>query len=164
MSETAIDVEVVELTTAVEMTELALDVAVTEPAIEVSHEEVAVEVLLAGPAGPRGADGSGAIEMPFGYGDATPRLITTVPAGKFVYEVDLIITTAFNGVGAALAVGDAGIADRLLAIAENAPGTLGTYTTHPNVAYLVGTAVNLTITPGAGASQGAGIVRLIVQQ
>lgn len=163
MTETAVDVELVELTVAVQVADLALDVEITEPVIEVSHEEAAVEVLLAGPQGPRGAD-AGAIEIPFAYGDATPELITTVPAGKFVYEVDIIITTAFNGVGAALAVGDVAIPDRLLAATENAPGTAGTYSTHPNVAYIVSTAVNLTITPGAGASQGAGIVRLIIQQ
>lgn len=164
MSETAIEVDVIEQAIEVALQESVLAVAIAESVIEVTQEETNVEVLLAGPAGPRGADGSGAIEIPFAYGDATPLFITTVPAGKFVYEVALIITEAFNGAGATLAVGDAGIADRLMTVTDNAPSVPGTYMTHPNVAYLGNTAVTLTITPGAGASQGAGIVRLIIQQ
>lgn len=165
MSETALDIEVTEQTVVVEVRETALDVAITESVVEVSQHESVIEALLSGPMGPQGASGTGAaLEIPFAYGDATPKFITTAASGKLVYEASVLITETFNGAGAALVIGDAGIADRLLAATENDPGTLGTYTTHPNIVYLVDTVINLTITPGAGASQGAGLLTLAMQQ
>ena len=94
----------------------------------------------------------------FAWGDASPKQLLTVPAGRRVLTVRLIVDTAFDGAGAALAVGDAGDPGRLLAAAENDPGTPGTYAAHPAVLYGADTALTLTITPGAGASQGAGAV------
>ena len=168
MTETAIDVSLVDLTTSVEVTDLAIDVEITEPTIQVTHDEVAVEVQHAGPAGPAGQDGvdgvGAALETNFAYGDATPKTIVAVAAGKFIYQVDLLITEAFNGAGASLQVGDIGMANRLMSAAENDPSTLGTYSTHPNVAYIGSTDVLLTIIPGAGASSGTGILRLLIQQ
>lgn len=93
----------------------------------------------------------------FAWGDASPKPLLTVPAGSRVLSVRLIVDTAFDGAGAALTVGD-GDPDRLLAAGENDPGTPGSYAAHPAVLYGADTALTLTITPGAGASQGAGAV------
>lgn len=104
------------------------------------------------------------VEVNFAYGDATPAAITTALAGKLVYGVSIHIKTPFDGIGAALTVGDAGQVDRLMAAAENAPGQVGSNTTTPALAYAVDTPLILSITPGAGATQGAGLIIIEVQQ
>lgn len=104
------------------------------------------------------------VEMNFAYGDATPATIATAIAGKLVYGVGLHIKTPFDGVGATLRVGDAGQLDRLMTTAENAPGQVGSSTTTPAHAYGADTQILLSITPGAGATTGSGVVILHIQQ
>lgn len=118
----------------------------------------------AGATGPAGPPGAAAVEIAFAYGDATPVALTTVTAGKLVYGVDIHIRTPFDGSGAALTVGDAGDMARLMAANENDPTAVGSYTTTPAYAYGSDTGLTLSITPGAGASQGAGILVLYIQQ
>lgn len=117
----------------------------------------------AGAQGPAGPAGSITLEFPFAFGDATPATVTTATANKVIYGVQVHITTAFDGVGAALVVGDAGQADRLMAAQENDPFVAGSYTTSPAHAYGVGTNILLGITAGAGATQGAGILIVSIQ-
>lgn len=132
----------------------------------VVREEIVevIEVAAQGPAGPPGASGAGSIEIAFAFGDATPKVLLTAPANKTVYGAGLHIHTAFNGTGAALSIGDAGDPARLMAATANAPDQVASYLTSPNHRYGVPTALILTITPGGGATQGAGIVSLQVQQ
>jgi len=118
----------------------------------------------AGATGPAGPPGAAAVEIAFAYGDATPVALTTATAGKLVYGVDIHIRTAFDGSGAALTVGDAGDTARLMAANENDPTAVGSYTTTPAYAYGSDTGLTLSITPGAGASQGAGVLVLYIQQ
>jgi|GEM_PF-4884772 len=108
---------------------------------------------------------SGGIEFfyPFDFGDATPTTLCTVAAGKRVLEAEISITTAFNGAGAGLSIGDADSVGNLMPVAFNAPDTAGTYSASPNYLYAVATVVHLYITPGAGATQGNGVVRLKIQ-
>ena len=135
----------------------------------VVHEEV-VELLEvaaqgpAGPPGPAGASGAGAVEIAFAFGDATPKTLVTAGAGKLAYRVAIHISTAFDGSGATLQIGDAGDPARLMAASQNLPGEVGSYETNPNHRYAGSTVLLLTITPGGGVSQGAGIVTLQVQQ
>ena len=117
-----------------------------------------------GPTGPAGPPGSVAVEATFAFGDATPAAITTALAGKLVYGVELYIKTPFDGVGAQVVVGDAGQADRLMAANENDLLTVGGNHTTPAHAYVVDTPILLSITPGAGATQGAGVIVLRIQQ
>lgn len=109
------------------------------------------------------SSGSAAVEINFAFGDATPSAITTAAAGKLIYGVSLHIKTPFDGTGAALTVGDAGQFDRLMTSAENDPYTVGGNESHPSYAYGTNTAVVLSITPGAGATQGAGVLILYIQ-
>lgn len=105
------------------------------------------------------------LEIPFSWGDATPKLLALVATGKLVSEVSIILTTTFNGVGATLAIGSTGSPpEDLMARAQNDPAALATYRTNPNKVYGVATNIYLTIAPGAGASQGAGLVKLVIQQ
>lgn len=127
-------------------------------------------VVAAGQQGPQGLmglpgpAGGAAIEVAFSYGDATPVSAATVLAGKLVYGVQIHIRVPFNGTGAALTVGDAGDTERLMAAADNDPSAIGGYTTTPAYAYGSDTGLTLSITPGVGASQGAGVLVLYIQQ
>lgn len=127
-------------------------------------------VVAAGQQGPQGLmglpgpAGGAAIEVAFSYGDATPVSAATALAGKLVYGVQIHIRVPFNGTGAALTVGDAGDTARLMAAVDNDPTAVGSYTTTPAYAYGSDTGLTLSITPGAGASQGAGVLVLYIQQ
>ncbi len=114
--------------------------------------------------GPQGPAGGAAIEVAFAYGDATPVAAATALTGRLVYGVQIHIRVPFDGIGAALTVGDAGDTDRLMAAADNDPTAVGSYTTTPAYAYGSDTGLTLGITPGAGASQGAGVLVLYIQQ
>lgn len=145
-------------------------VGVTEPAGFVVSEQRDVQVLSvgsqgpAGPPGPPGPTGAASVEFNFAFGDATPATVVIVPAGKLVYGVQIHIRVPFDGVGAALVVGDAAQADRLMKANENDVSSVGGNTTAPAHAYAVDTQVLLGITPGAGATQGSGILILNIQQ
>ena len=123
-------------------------------------EIAVVTVGEAGPPGPAGPPGSaaGTYQANFAYGDASPAIVATVPAGKVVYAVEIAIVTPFDGDSAALSVGDAGLPGRLMTLIENDPTQRGSSTTAPAYPYASDTDILLTITPGAGASQGNGIV------
>lgn len=109
--------------------------------------------------GPKGDPGGFVVdELEFAYGDATPELIGTAFAGKTIISVQLLVTQAFDGTSPSLTIGDAGNNSRLMASSDNDPATVGQYETHPVYAYGSDTAVKLYITPGAGATQGRGLV------
>lgn len=126
-------------------------------------EVIVLEVSEQGPAGPPGTNGSGGIEFPFAWGDASPRQIVIAAAGKLVYSVQIHISTPFNGVGASLTVGDAGQSDRLMSVYQSDPNTAGNYTAAPSHRYGTATPLLLTINPGAGASAGVGLLTLFIE-
>lgn len=119
-----------------------------------------------GPPGPPGPTGPtyGPVEINFSFGDATPVAVATVLANQLIYGVQLHIRVPFDGVGAALVVGDPAQPDRLMKANENDVLTVGTSTTAPAHAYAAATSVRLSITPGAGATQGAGVLVLGIKQ
>lgn len=117
-----------------------------------------------GPTGPAGPPGSVAVEAAFAFGDATPAAVTTALAGKLVYGVELYIKTPFDGIGAQIVVGDAAQVDRLMAAEENDLLATGGNHSTPAHAYAVDTPILLSITPGAGATQGSGVIVLRIQQ
>lgn len=117
-----------------------------------------------GPIGPVGPGASGAIEINFAFGDATPAILVTAPAGKLIFGVSLHIRVPFDGAGASLTVGDAGDLDRLMTAVENVPTSVGSNTTNPAYAYGVDTQLLLSITAGAGATQGSGLATIYIQQ
>lgn len=165
MSDPVLDISLVQAALEVKLEEAAIAVNIGEAQVEVVQQEAVIAVEAAGPRGPQGDPGQGAaIEVPFSYGDATPEFLTTAQAGKLVYEVGILITTPFNGAGAALKIGSTLVTDGLMSQGENNPASAGTYETHPNVSFGGPAGVYLTIIPGAGASQGAGLITLIIQQ
>jgi hypothetical protein len=126
-------------------------------------ERETVTVVSAAVPGPRGPAGGGAsaIEHPFGWGDASPAIVGTLPAGAMAWRAEIVITEAFDGAGAALALGDAAVPDRLISPDRVDPGLAATFATAPAWSPGADTPILLTITPGAGASRGAGFVRII---
>jgi hypothetical protein len=132
--------------------------------IEQPPDLVVVSMGEQGPAGRDGLNGSGGLEYTFAYGDASPVPITTALAGKIVYGVCVHIVVPFNGVGASITIGDAADPDRLMAANENDPSQVGTNETNPAYKFAADTPVLLTINPGAGGSQGSGLITLNIQQ
>lgn len=119
--------------------------------------------------GDGGTGGGGAeydpnfISIQFAYGDASPVIIGEVPSGKEILEVQIFILTPFDGAGAALQVGIVGTPADLMASSENDPTSAGEYSVAPLIPYGSATNIILTITPGSGASAGAGIVLVTFQ-
>lgn len=100
------------------------------------------------------------IQVPFAFDDASPVNVKLMASGSVVYQALLCITTAFDGTGASLTLGDAGQADRLMTAAQNDPYTVGNNESNPAHEYASSTQVRLTITPGT-ATQGAGVLVLL---
>lgn len=103
------------------------------------------------------------IEVTFAFGDATPYVVTTVPANKYVISCSMLITESFNGVGASLKLGSAATPDDIMATTDNAPAVLSTWAVNPNVRYGADTAIYLTINQGAGATTGRGLLVINIQ-
>lgn len=117
-----------------------------------------VQVGIAGPRGPIGPSGAALPAVQFAYGDATPAPLLALPAGG-LYEVvlcSLQIETPFDGAGATIALGIEGQPGLLMAVDQNAPAAPVTFETTPRVELPGGTAVILSLNPGAGATQGVG--------
>lgn len=106
--------------------------------------------------------GGGGVNWSFAYGDATPRLVTTIPAGSRVTEVDLFIDVAFNGAAPLLQLGTLATHDLLFG-SEVDPALASGYELSPNVIFGSATEIYLFITPGAGASTGSGSLTIKLQ-
>lgn len=100
----------------------------------------------------------------FAFGDASPAEVTTVAAGRTLLSVAIAVQTPFDGIGAALAVGDAATPDRFLAAGQVNPGAAALYVATPALRLGADTPLRLSITPGAGATAGAGLLILDIQR
>lgn len=99
-------------------------------------------------------------EFAFDWGDASPLPLLTVLAGKVVERVELYVSTGFDGLNPLIRVGDAADPGRLLAVD---PTDAGAYDARPALRYGAATPLLLTITPGAGATRGGGILVIETQ-
>jgi hypothetical protein len=100
--------------------------------------------------------GAQTVEAAFTYATSSPLALTSVTADVMVLEVQIEITTAFDG-APALTVGEAGATARLMAAGENLPGEVGIYKTAPVYVYAGAADIRLYLSAG-GATQGAGRV------
>lgn len=94
----------------------------------------------------------------FSFGDASPAPIFTAPANCTDVLARVVIDTPFDGAGASLKLGTSVAPEALMAAAQNNPAQVAGYEAAPDVALTSGEAIVLTITPGTGATQGAGRV------
>lgn len=111
--------------------------------------------------GPPGADGAPSIRHSFSFGDATPFAFATPASGVTLQRCRVIIDTAFNGVGASISVGSSATPDLLMPSSGLLPGVAGSYETSPDLKLNAALALSIFITPGSGASAGAG--RIIIE-
>jgi len=126
-------------------------------------DEVSTIIQTAG-VGIAGPPGAGTpTKLNFAFGDATPALIATAYANKHIIRIDILINTAFNGVNAAITVGDTGDNASIVSAEQLDLTTVGTYQINPNKVYGSNTIVNLYITPGAGASTGTGTLFFYIE-
>ena len=99
--------------------------------------------------------GGGEFIARFSYGDSTPKILN-IPITGLVDRVLIGIEVPFN-VPSTLSIGTTASPSLLMAIGQNAPTEVGQFESNPSVA-LTSQHVILTITPGAGISQGSGFV------
>lgn len=104
---------------------------------------------------------SGRAVIPFAFGDASPVELYAPAEDSMLVLTRLVIDTPFDGVGAALALGDDTTPDLYMTATENDPATAAGYQVCPDAVLTAGAGVFLTITPGTGAAAGAG--RAIVE-
>lgn len=110
-----------------------------------------------------GGSASSFIEVPFSYGDASPKLLGIIASGKMVLNCSVRIINPFNGTSAALSVGSSGTPDDIMATGDNYPGIQSTWSNNPNTIYGSDTNVYLTINSGADATAGSGLLVLTIQ-
>lgn len=94
----------------------------------------------------------------FAFGDATPANLLNIKANKLIFNVEIVILTAFDGVGATLSIGDTTNNGRLMSTSLNNPNVSGTYTATPDYKYNTDTQLKLYINAGSGASVGNGLI------
>ena len=92
----------------------------------------------------------------FAYGDASPSVVFTAPDDCTSVLARLVIDTPFDGASPSLKLGTTTDAEALLAASDNDPATAVTYDNGVSIPLSSGDTVLLTITPGSGATQGAG--------
>lgn len=105
----------------------------------------------------------GVSETVWNFGDATPKNLYLLEAGKVVYSVSLVILVALDDPLATLSVGDLSDPVSLLDVTDNIPTETGTFTTTPSAKYVSTTQLTLSISPGV-STQGSGIVIIEYQQ
>lgn len=127
-----------------------------------AHLRLKKQVVNAGPPGPPSVGQSIVPFTPyeFEFGIVNPSLVYTIPALTLVIGARLTIRVPFNGTAPQISVGTPGLPERLMAVADNAPGTLGDYEVPVDLDLPAGTQINIYVTPGFGATQGGGVLTL----
>lgn len=103
----------------------------------------------------------GEVLVSFSYGDVSPMHVHTFELDETVHAVLLAIGTPFDGTAPALSVGLAGATDALMPVDQNLPEEADVYETAPMLRCAAGSEILLFITPGSGASHGAGTLKLV---
>lgn len=92
----------------------------------------------------------------FAFGDASPRSVLALLTTQTVLQVNANIVSPFNGVGATLSLGTFAQPSLLVAPAHVDLGIPAEFEVNPNARLIGPIDIVLTITPGAGATQGDG--------
>lgn len=108
-----------------------------------------------GAQGRPGAPGGSIPAITFGFGDA-PRVVYAPTTSGVLVNARLKIDAPFNGAGAEIRIGISGDAEAVLAAADSDPSRALEYENTPDLRLVAGQGVVLAITPGAGATAGAG--------
>lgn len=125
---------------------------------------VDLEVVTLAVPGPKGADGSGIITVPFEWNSITILPLTVAVADKAVLRVEVCMVEAFNGVSPSISVGDSADHERLMPAIDVDPSQLATFSVHPGHRYPSNTQVNIYINSGSGPSAGSGVASIVMEQ
>lgn len=109
--------------------------------------------------GPPGPAGSSIPAIAFAYGDAEREVWAPTAPGLLTY-VRLIVTTPFDGAGAQLAIGTASDPAAALPPEFSDLSQALEYENTPDLRLAAGEGIRVAITPGAGATTGAGLLLL----
>ena len=109
-----------------------------------------------GEKGDTGAAGQSIAPVNFAYGDSSPRIIIPALTSKIVLAVNINITTPFDGAGASLSIGTLANPALLVDPMQLDLSVATEFEINPNVKFTTPADIYLTITPGAGATQGTG--------
>jgi hypothetical protein len=101
-------------------------------------------------------------EMSFSWGDATPAIVFSLLSGAIIAEVNVWMLDPFDGVNPSITIGRSGAVDELMNVEEVDPTFVSSYATRPGKEYGVGEDVTLYITPGAGNTQGRGVLSIYI--
>jgi hypothetical protein len=110
-----------------------------------------------GERGPAGTSGGTVPPISFTYGEAPHDVFNAPSAGRVVLS-RIGITEAFDGSGAQITIGTNSDHDALISADDNDPMQIGQYETVPDFDLSEGDGVRIYITPGTGATQGAGFL------
>lgn len=143
--------------TQIEVVELGVDI---QTAISTPEVELAERGIIVVQPGGGGGGAENIILRNFGYGSPSPVLLQTVAAPTLLAALELDIRTPHNGLGPQLSIGQPGQPGRFMAVTENDPTFVAQYEVYPAIELWTGESIYLYITPGAGATQGAGVVKL----
>ena len=102
-------------------------------------------------------------KLAFYQADATPWLITNVPANTVIQKIELTILTVFDGTAPSIAVGADGVFNDLMDTTDNDPTVRSIWTTEPGIEYTSATDVYVSIVAGSGSAGYALVVMTTVQ-
>lgn len=99
-----------------------------------------------------GANKGGGTVVEAVWNQVSPALVYAVPAGQVATSVTVEVTETWDGVGAAISLGDGVTPDLYLQAGETELTALASF--DKTIHTIAAASVYLTITPGSGASQG----------
>jgi hypothetical protein len=96
----------------------------------------------------------------FAFGNASPVMIGTVPTGRYLAEIRVDISQAFDGTGASISIGEIGSPEKYVRADASLISETGIYEHPLSVLMSAANDVFLFITPGVGATTGQGQIIL----
>jgi hypothetical protein len=110
--------------------------------------------------GAAGSAGSTIAPINFAFGDASPRVIYTVPDTSLINEVSILIRVPYSGAPTTIQIGTASNPGLLVPLGLVEPGDAVSYELSPDIDLPAGTPILLTQTVGPGTSAGSGVILL----
>lgn len=130
---------------------------VPPPTVTVSQSGVTVVSLgIQGPPGAAGPSGAAAAPVNFSFGDASPAVISSGQPAQIILQINVNVITPFNGVGASVSVGTVASPSLFVASSQLDLSTATEFEITVGLPLAANTNIIATITPGQGATAGAG--------
>ena len=118
-----------------------------------------INSITKGPKGDKGEPGGSVPAIDFSFGDA-PTVVFTAPAAGNVVYARVIVETVFNGTDPQFQLGTVATPDLIVQADQVNLGAGYEYEVTMDEHVAAGTQLLITLTPGAGATQGTGVLIL----